>query len=306
MSVIDRKGMCRADDVEPGLHVWETRPAEAPVVSSYFKWKGLIDAVLAVVLLIPALPIIGVLVLLVRVTSRGPGIYRQSRVGKHGRVFRMYKIRTMTDNAEEKSGPVWTRRNDGRITRVGRLLRKLHLDEFPQLFNVLRGDMSLIGPRPERPEFVGVLADEIPGYANRLTVQPGITGLAQINLPPDTDMDSVRRKLVLDLEYIKTAGVLLDVRMFLCTSVRLLGLPGALAMHTFGLHRHVVVPRSYVAPARGWNGAAATDDSPVTPETIAGTIYRERTPSPREISPATRAGGRDQPDAHTVRKAREL
>jgi hypothetical protein len=115
----------------------------------------------------------------------------------------------------------------------------LHLDELPQLFNVLRGEMSLMGPRPERPEFVSVLAGEIPCYLDRIKVLPGITGLAQINLPPDTDLDSVRRKLVLDLEYMETATLLIDVRMFLCTLMRLMGMRGELAMRIMRLSRVV-------------------------------------------------------------------
>ena len=130
--------------------------------------------------------------LLVRLTSRGPGIYKQARVGKDGRKFMMYKIRTMRQDAEAASGPMWTQAHDPRVTFLGRVLRKLHLDELPQLFNVLKGEMSLVGPRPERPEFVRVLAEAIPGYRNRLAVRPGVTGLAQVNLPPDTDIASVR------------------------------------------------------------------------------------------------------------------
>jgi hypothetical protein len=118
-------------------------------------------------------------------------------------------------------------------------LRKLHLDEFPQLFNVLRGEMALVGPRPERPEFVSILSEQIQGYVARLAVKPGITGLAQINLPPDTDLESVRRKLILDVEYITEAGPLLDLQVMLCTAARLLGLPGELSMRPFRLKRSV-------------------------------------------------------------------
>jgi hypothetical protein len=109
------------------------------------------------------------------------------------------------------------------VTPVGRVLRKLHLDELPQLFNVLRGDMSLVGPRPERPEFVGPLSDAIPGYAERHRVRPGVTGLAQIQLPPDTDVESVRRKLVLDRCYARRCGLWLDLRILLGTALYLAG-----------------------------------------------------------------------------------
>ena len=244
---------------------WKIQPARNVIPGPYFRWKGIIGRVLAAVLLIPGLPIIGFLVVLVRLTSRGPGIHCQTRLGKDGRPFRMYKIRTMTDGAETKIGVVWTRPTDARITRVGRILRKLHLDEFPQLFNVLRGEMCLIGPRPERPEFVRVLAKEIPGYMDRLVVTPGVTGLAQINLPPDTDLQSVRSKLALDLEYVEHASPLLDIRMMLCTSVRLLGVPGVFAMRAFGLHREVKgLDPSLLLP----DEASVLHDSFATPASI--------------------------------------
>ena len=209
------------------------------VPSSYFAVKSVLGWLLALTLLLPGSLIILLLVALVRLTSRGPGIYCQVRVGRHGREFKMYKIRTMYQDAEARFGPEWTRKNDPRITPVGRWLRKLHLDEFPQLFNVLRGEMSVIGPRPERPEFTRVLAEEIPGYLDRLLVLPGITGLAQINLPPDMDINSVRRKLILDLEYIREASPLLDLRMFLSTLLRLFFINGDFSMKVMGLERDV-------------------------------------------------------------------
>jgi hypothetical protein len=125
------------------------------------------------------------------------------------------------------------------MTRVGRILRKLHLDELPQLWNVLKGEMSLVGPRPERPEFTHRLATDIPQYLDRLAVLPGITGLAQINLPPDTDLDSVRRKLVLDLQYIETCGPLLDLKLLACTTCRAVGLPGHFVARLIGVRRKV-------------------------------------------------------------------
>jgi lipopolysaccharide/colanic/teichoic acid biosynthesis glycosyltransferase len=207
--------------------------------AGYFRWKPHVSRVLAALLLIPGLPLIGLLCLVVRITSRGPAIYRQLRVGRHGTLFTMLKIRTMRHDAERISGPTWTQVNDPRTTRMGRLLRKLHLDELPQLINVLRGEMDLIGPRPERPEFTQVLAREIPGYLDRLEVLPGITGLAQVNLPPDTDLESVRRKLVLDLDYVRTGNAWLDFRMMFCTSLRLLGIPGEWAMRIAMVRRGV-------------------------------------------------------------------
>ena len=206
--------------------------------SAYFDWQSVRCRILGGLLLIPALPVIGVLVLWVRLTSQGPGIFRQTRVGLHGRPFVMYKLRTMRVDAEARSGPVWALTDDPRVTPLGRILRRLHLDEFPQLFNVLKGEMALIGPRPERPEFVQKLAREIPGYLDRLSVRPGITGLAQINLPPDTDLDSVRNKLALDLEYVERGCLLLDLRIFAATCFRLLALPNKAALVLLGLKRN--------------------------------------------------------------------
>ena len=137
----------------------------------------------------------------------------------------------------EANGPQWSTKGDPRITRVGRILRKLHLDELPQLINVARGEMVLVGPRPERPEFVELLTDEIPGYRRRLVVKPGITGLSQINLPPDTDLRSVERKQVLDLYHIDNAGLWLDKRMVLLTAMRLLCISNDRLTKVMGLDR---------------------------------------------------------------------
>lgn len=265
MPVLSRKKIRRRRQLGGVPADWKIQPANDVIPGPYFRWKGIIGRVLAVALLIPGLPIIGLLVLLVRLTSRGPGIHRQTRVGKHGRTFTMYKIRTMTRDAETETGAVWTRPNDMRVTPVGKVLRKLHLDEFPQLFNVLRGDMCLIGPRPERPEFVDVLTKQIPGYTNRLAVTPGVTGLAQINLPPDSDLESVRRKLALDLEYIKRASPLLDIRVLLYTSVRMLGIPGGYAVRGFGLQCEVT---DLGPPLPLSNGASVLHDSFATPASI--------------------------------------
>jgi lipopolysaccharide/colanic/teichoic acid biosynthesis glycosyltransferase len=203
-------------------------------------WKTIVDRTFALLLLIPGLPLIALLLVVVRITSRGPGLYRQVRVGQGRRPFVMYKLRSMRVDAEARSGPIWAAPEvDPRMTPVGYWLRRLHLDELPQLFNVLKGEMSLVGPRPERPEFVALLAEEISGYLDRLQVPPGITGLAQVNLPADTDLDSVRRKLVLDREYIANAGIWLDQRILLCTLLRVIGLRGGRAVRLFGLERSV-------------------------------------------------------------------
>jgi lipopolysaccharide/colanic/teichoic acid biosynthesis glycosyltransferase len=217
-----------------------TRPL---VPSRYACSRPLADRLLAGALLVLAAPLIGGLVLLVRLTSRGPGIFRQTRVGQGGRIFTMYKLRSMRIDAEAGRGPTWSGGvEDPRITPLGYWLRRLHLDELPQLWNVVRGEMALIGPRPERPEFVQFLADQIPGYLDRLAVPPGITGLAQINLPPDTDLASVQRKLILDCEYIRTASPWLDLRILLCTALRMVWIKGPWISRLLGLERTAILP----------------------------------------------------------------
>jgi lipopolysaccharide/colanic/teichoic acid biosynthesis glycosyltransferase len=183
------------------------------------------ESVLAALLLVAAFPVLVVAALLIKLTSRGPVIYSQSRVGRGGRRFTMYKLRTMSHNCEATSGIRWATKRDSRVTLFGKLLRATHIDELPQLINVIRGDMSLVGPRPERPEFVAVLEQEIPDYSLRHTVRPGVTGLAQIQLPADTDVESVRRKLVLDLIYIRRRTLWLDVRIVAGTLLKVVATP---------------------------------------------------------------------------------
>ncbi len=247
------------------------RPLDTPVRSEitpavYFRWKRILDLVSALVLLVPALPLIGVLVLVVRLTSRGPGIYAQVRVGKDGRVFTMYKIRSMRQDAEAGTGAVWAQDRDPRVTLVGRILRKLHLDELPQLFNILKGEMSLVGPRPERPEFVHVLARRIPGYSRRLAVLPGVTGLAQVNLPPDSDVTGVRRKLALDLEYIRQASLLMDLRLVICTMARMSRLSAPTLRRALGVFREAPGfdgdPKSGSTASPGRHVAASLESAP--------------------------------------------
>ena len=210
-----------------------------PNPAPYFGRFSWLDLPLAILMLIFALPFIIGLVLLTKITSRGPGIYRQTRVGLKGEVFTVYKIRTMANDAESKSGPVWTAGiSDPRVTALGKFMRASHLDELPQLFNVLKGEMALIGPRPERPEFTQFLAREIPGYVGRLSVKPGITGLAQIILPADSDVESVRKKLALDLEYVQACTLILDAKIALCTAIKMVGLRSNEAAHWIGVMKH--------------------------------------------------------------------
>jgi lipopolysaccharide/colanic/teichoic acid biosynthesis glycosyltransferase len=206
-----------------------TRPApprpSVPVAERPGGWaKPTFDAAASLLMLVPALPLMGLCVLLVRLTSAGPALYSQTRVGRGGRVFTLYKIRSMVHDCESLTGPRWSLPGDPRITAVGRLLRRLHLDELPQLFNVLRGEMSLVGPRPERPEIVKRLRVSVPGYDRRHAVKPGITGFAQIHLPPDTCVRSVKNKLAYDLFYIRHRSLRMELYILAATGLKLLGL----------------------------------------------------------------------------------
>jgi lipopolysaccharide/colanic/teichoic acid biosynthesis glycosyltransferase len=194
-------------------------------VSDYARLKALLDYVAAALLLVPATPLMLLSALLVRLTSRGPAFYSQVRAGLDGKPYRIHKIRSMYHDCEKHTGARWATVGDPRVTPFGRFLRATHLDELPQLWNVLRGEMSLIGPRPERPEFVVPLEKVIEGYRQRLAVRPGVTGLAQVQLPPDTDVESVRRKVAYDLYYIANIGFWLDVRIVAATGLKVFGLP---------------------------------------------------------------------------------
>jgi lipopolysaccharide/colanic/teichoic acid biosynthesis glycosyltransferase len=217
------------------------------------KWtffcKQLFDSVIALLLLIAAAPLIILAGILIKLTSRGPIIYSQTRTGQFGRPYTIYKLRSMRHRCETESGAVWSLPGDSRVTLVGRLLRKTHIDELPQLWNVLRGDMSLVGPRPERPEFVPGLEKQIPYYTQRLLVKPGITGLAQIQLPPDTDLDSVRRKLAYDLHYINRMGLWLDLRILITTAFKFTCLPTLLCRKALVIPGGTDVERPYTEAA---------------------------------------------------------
>ncbi len=199
------------------------RPSVRPPRTRYRAVKTALDLGTALVLAVPAAVVVGAAALLIKLTSRGPAFYTQTRLGKDGRPFTIWKMRTMIHNCESLTGPRWAIPGDPRITWVGQILRRLHLDEVPQLLNVLKGDMSLIGPRPERPEFVPELERAFPVYRERLNVKPGVTGLAQLQLPPDTDLESVRRKLLCDLYYIQNVSPSLDLRILLGTAFYALG-----------------------------------------------------------------------------------
>ena len=237
-----------------------------PVVPPRTLWlragKSVVESLLALAILVLAAPLIFLAALLIKLTSRGPVFYIQTRVGKNGRLFTIYKLRTMYRDSEGQTGPVWSRPGDPRVTAVGKVLRATHFDEIPQLVNVLLQQMSLSGPRPERPEIAQALRAHLERYADRLRVRPGITGLAQMWLPPDTDLEAVRKKLVCDLHYVKHFGCWMDVRIFLCTGLFFLGIPLRFS------RRLLRVPNPLRGPAQrsdsppGLNGYKTPPDAP--------------------------------------------
>ncbi len=179
--------------------------------------KRLFDVFVAAALLVVTLPLIILGAICIKLDSRGPAFYRQMRTGLYGAPFAILKLRSMRENAEAAGKAIWAEKDDPRITRVGRYLRKLRIDELPQLWTVLKGEMSFVGPRPERPEFVELLAKKIPYFAERHVVKPGITGWAQINYPYGASLDDARQKLEYDLYYAKNYTPFLDVVIILQT-----------------------------------------------------------------------------------------
>ncbi len=185
--------------------------------------RRLVEAVLALLALTLLAPVFAAIALAIKLGSRGPIFYRQTRVGRGGRPYEILKFRSMREDAEAESGPTWAAEDDPRVTFVGRILRRTRLDELPQLWNVFRGEMSFIGPRPERPEFVELLRREIPHYDQRHTVLPGITGWAQVSWRYGATVDDGRIKLEFDLYYIQNMSMLLDLEILLGTGRVILG-----------------------------------------------------------------------------------
>ena len=212
-----------------------------PQVSKYYHYKWYVDVAVSII----TLPIIGSTILffmfLTWLTSKGPVIYTQIRCSKDGKPFKMYKIRSMVVDAESQGHAVWAGQRDPRITAVGRFMRRLHIDELPQIVNVWRGEMTVIGPRPERPEIVEQLKKEITGYEHRMLVLPGMTGYAQLNRHSDTSLRDVRKKLILDLEYIERASFLFDMRILLGTAFKFFRVKNkhydSLPLKIFGVYR---------------------------------------------------------------------
>lgn len=180
-------------------------------------FKRFIDLLFSVIGLCITLPLMVCITLLSKLDSKGPVFFKQERVGKGGKIFTLIKFRTMVADAEKDTGPVWAEEDDPRITKLGKLLRRTGMDEIPQMFNVLKGDMSFVGPRPERPHFVQELQDQIPYYAQRLVVKPGITGWAQVRYGYCSSLEDTIEKLQYDLYYIKNMSFFLDVLIILRT-----------------------------------------------------------------------------------------
>jgi sugar transferase (PEP-CTERM system associated) len=219
--------------VQDGADFYEAVTGKVPIESLRLSWllfspgfhvsrflviyKRLASIIVSIIGLLLSLPLLPFVALAIKLTSSGPLFYMQRRVGRDGTLFHCYKFRTMRADAEADVGATWAADNDPRITQVGKFFRKARLDEIPQLWNVLKGDMSLIGPRPERPEFVDWLATEIPFYRLRNTIRPGITGWAQIRYEYGNSVEDAKEKLQYDLFYIKNMSPGLDLLIFLQT-----------------------------------------------------------------------------------------
>lgn len=197
-----------------GIPLIEVMPEIMPYGSQLF--KRIIDVAISVAFILMSSPLIILTVALIKLTSPGPILYKQVRVGRNGKLFNMYKFRSMRKDAEEY-GPEWAGESDPRITGIGRIIRKIYFDESPQFLNVLKNEMSLVGPRPERPYFVEILMNEIPYYYKRLSIKPGITGWAQIKHKYDSSLEDVREKLKYDFFYIENMSLKLDFKIIINT-----------------------------------------------------------------------------------------
>ncbi len=181
------------------------------------KIKRLMDIIISLVILLVTFPVTLLTSIAIKAESKGPVFYKQKRSGMGGKEFSIIKFRSMKQDAEKLTGPVWSQKNDPRITRVGRFIRKVRIDEIPQMFNILKGEMSLVGPRPERPFFVEKLAEEIPLYKKRLKVRPGVTGWAQVKHKYDENIEDVKTKLRYDLFYIENMSLRMDLKIIFRT-----------------------------------------------------------------------------------------
>ena len=206
-----------------GVPFIEVMPEIMPYGSKLF--KRVLDIFISGMLLMLLSPVLFLIVILIKLTTKGPIFYKQVRVGRNSKQFNMYKFRSMVMDAEEY-GPEWAGENDPRITGIGKLIRKIYLDEIPQLINVLKNEMSIVGPRPERPFFVEKLSREIPYYYKRLSVKPGITGWAQIKHKYDSSLDDVKEKLKFDFYYIENMSLKLDFKIMVNTFLVIIFMKG--------------------------------------------------------------------------------
>jgi len=184
--------------------------------------KRSLDILLSLIAMVLLLPIFLMLCGLVYFSSPGSIFYRQIRVGERGIHYQIYKFRSMYENSEKDTGPIWASLDDKRITPIGKIMRKFHIDEIPQFFNVLIGDMSIVGPRPERPEIIEKIMKEIPNYLSRTKIKPGITGWAQLNGTYDNNIDDVSIKLQNDCYYIENFSLSFDIKILFLTLIRVL------------------------------------------------------------------------------------
>lgn len=177
------------------------------------KLKRISDIAISLFILIITLPLNIVVSILIKIDSRGPVFFKQDRIGMNNKVFKIYKFRSMFEDAEKNTGPVWSKKDDPRVTNIGKIIRQLRIDEIPQFYNVLKGEMSLVGPRPERPFFVEMLSEQLPYYKRRLKVRPGITGWAQVKHKYDESIEDVKVKLRYDLFYIENMSLRMDLKI---------------------------------------------------------------------------------------------
>jgi exopolysaccharide biosynthesis polyprenyl glycosylphosphotransferase len=214
--IVFREQQLRRLDLDHLAPDWLARADAASSNRTEAAIRRAADVLISVAILAITAPVIAAAALLVRLTSPGPILYRQVRVGLNGTQFVLFKFRSMVEDAEAQ-GPAWAARHDPRVTPIGRIMRRTRIDELPQLFNVLRGEMSLVGPRPERPHFVAQLDSQIPFHADRTRVKPGITGWAQVNYPYGASVEDARQKLAYDLYYVKHRSLLLDLTILMAT-----------------------------------------------------------------------------------------
>ena len=217
-------GKLLIEDIQPSWFIYSNG---FRFTSARRSWKRAMDILFASVGVLLVVPFVPVIALLIKLSSPGPVLFKQKRVGERGVEFTLIKFRTMCDNAEAETGPVWASEDDARVTRLGRWLRKMRIDEIPQLFNVLKGEMSFIGPRPERKEFVDRLSEVVPYYGKRHFIKPGVTGWAQVRYAYGASDEDALEKMRYDLYYIKNYSLTLDIMILLETvKVVLLGRGG--------------------------------------------------------------------------------